>query len=703
MNEILHRTVGRRRTLEKSTKLFWSKLDLLISDIAPKKSVIFAFDGPAPFAKLLLQRKRRVFDERAIITPGTDLMTEMEYLMLSYLFRRLKRQPYRNLTWFLSSPNEPGEGELKIVDWIRNHMPAATSTSPDSLSKYEFNNDTVVLYGGDSDIIVQSLASARYVKDLYVCYIENSSKNKSAILCHIPSLVQAYHTYFHNPSYIRPSPSSRSNESITSYFNTTADSSSKLISSQSMNLICDIMLLTLLNGNDYLKKFRGYSYDKALFMYRNLTLSINSLRNETLQSSVQLFQHPHTFHLLRLSKPLTEPMEPFFDNYSVKYNIYSLYLFFKLFVTPDINSIKFLNSDSQTWMDTEGNRPIESSVELQSSSVEGPVMDVCSPSQVINEFAQKRKFYIEWNVTFDKPASFSTSVTINNVTVAPDFSFGHRKEGRHLCSLLILKLFYNSSYKRLLYYLTKYKFQVCDYDLDNKKYESLTEEIRQKFSVFFQDPEPPQLEGTDKEKINVTSDDDDEEEEEEIDDDQKDDQFDKMKITQQEDFDNNELRESIPSQLKNHMEITRNENKESMNKVNEEEEEEEGGEEVEDEYEEFYDDDEDEVVVDDSKLTNKMLIERILKRSIKKPLGPCPKESIIHYLRGFLWTLEMYLHGKCLDNSYSFNGQAPTVLEAKQFIENYAIEQAQLLNITSNGKTAVIGKVIISSDNFSLR
>ncbi len=82
MNEILHRTVGRRRTLEKSTKLFWSKLDLLISDIAPKKSVIFAFDGPAPFAKLLLQRKIRVFDDRAIKTPGKDLMNEMENLIL---------------------------------------------------------------------------------------------------------------------------------------------------------------------------------------------------------------------------------------------------------------------------------------------------------------------------------------------------------------------------------------------------------------------------------------------------------------------------------------------------------------------------------------------------------------------------------------------------------------------------------------------
>src|SRR5437879_4961130 len=57
VNEILHRVFDERHDI--SFRKLWAKLDSIVEAVNPKKSLVFAFDGPAPFAKLLLQRQRR--------------------------------------------------------------------------------------------------------------------------------------------------------------------------------------------------------------------------------------------------------------------------------------------------------------------------------------------------------------------------------------------------------------------------------------------------------------------------------------------------------------------------------------------------------------------------------------------------------------------------------------------------------------------
>ena len=60
------------------------KLDMLLRHFQANKSVVFAFDGPAPFAKLEVQRSRREVDiTRAEISPGTSYSRKLQSCLCS--------------------------------------------------------------------------------------------------------------------------------------------------------------------------------------------------------------------------------------------------------------------------------------------------------------------------------------------------------------------------------------------------------------------------------------------------------------------------------------------------------------------------------------------------------------------------------------------------------------------------------------------
>jgi hypothetical protein len=59
------------------------KLDKLLRHFPANKSVVFAFDGSAPFAKLEVQRSRREVDiTRAEISPGTSYSRKLQLCQL---------------------------------------------------------------------------------------------------------------------------------------------------------------------------------------------------------------------------------------------------------------------------------------------------------------------------------------------------------------------------------------------------------------------------------------------------------------------------------------------------------------------------------------------------------------------------------------------------------------------------------------------
>ena len=149
-------------------------LDSLVSTYKdyPVKTLYIAIDGVPPRAKIQQQRMRRFhnFKEKNlikkieeqygsksstknsskkintnIITPGTTFMNNLK----SAIQDHLKKSPiYKNISKIIfSAADVPGEGEHKIMTYLN------------SSDNYLSENDKIIIYGLDADLIMLSMAS----------------------------------------------------------------------------------------------------------------------------------------------------------------------------------------------------------------------------------------------------------------------------------------------------------------------------------------------------------------------------------------------------------------------------------------------------------------------------------------------------------------------------------------------------------------
>ncbi|ETV94821.1 hypothetical protein H310_11488 [Aphanomyces invadans] len=144
-------------------------IDRIVTQIVkPKKLLFLAVDGVAPRAKLNQQRSRRfragkdlyekrlkeandgdespraLFDSNCI-TPGTEFMYRLSSHLQYFIRKKLKDDPsWRNLTVIFSGQEVPGEGEHKIVEYIRR-----TKMQPGYPP-----NVRHCMYGSDADLML---------------------------------------------------------------------------------------------------------------------------------------------------------------------------------------------------------------------------------------------------------------------------------------------------------------------------------------------------------------------------------------------------------------------------------------------------------------------------------------------------------------------------------------------------------------------
>jgi 5'-3' exonuclease len=150
----------------------------LIKYSNPRRLIYIAIDGVAPRAKMTQQRNRRFksIKEREMdnelkektgyvdpnitqelkehsneywdsnsISPGTVFMTKLSDALKKF-FTESNDPQLESLTIIISDSNQPGEGEHKILEYIRKN-------------NKDFENNNIVIYGLDADLIMLSMVS----------------------------------------------------------------------------------------------------------------------------------------------------------------------------------------------------------------------------------------------------------------------------------------------------------------------------------------------------------------------------------------------------------------------------------------------------------------------------------------------------------------------------------------------------------------
>ena len=238
-----------------------AKIEYYIGIVDPQKTVIIAFDGVAPVAKLEQQRQRRyksayqneisrqIFRKTtsdpwntAAITPGTIFMSELNTMVEEHF-----NKVFNPLNILVSGSNKAGEGEHKLFDYIR-------------INPEKHASESTVIYGLDADLIMLSINHLPICPQIYlfretphfIQSIDSSLEPDANYFLDIPELTNAIIKHLNNN------------------VEETVDSQDL---TKSYNKVYDYIFICFFLGNDFLPHFpalniRTGGADKMLNAYR---------------------------------------------------------------------------------------------------------------------------------------------------------------------------------------------------------------------------------------------------------------------------------------------------------------------------------------------------------------------------------------------------------------------------------------------------
>ena len=213
-------------------------LEELVTLVNPRKTLVLAIDGVAPASKINQQRQRRFRSalnplppgsfNPISITPGTAFMDSLSRYIDWYIKKRVSEsEMWRKIKVVFSSEKQPGEGEHKLIEYIRKHGE---------------EDETFCVNALDADLVMLSLAT--FKPNFYLLREEQYSRDFDYSYVSIGELGKALSSTLH------------------------WDGSDK------NTLIKDFILLCFLCGNDFLPNIPSISIlenglDTLINIYKN--------------------------------------------------------------------------------------------------------------------------------------------------------------------------------------------------------------------------------------------------------------------------------------------------------------------------------------------------------------------------------------------------------------------------------------------------
>lgn len=185
LNHLLHNAIHSSRNEKEFFSRTFYMLDILLNKYIATNRIVIAVDGPSPYAKICLQRKRRQMGLHKVapnsfnslhLTPGTPLMNKLQSKLQHHINKTTCRYKYLTPKYIILPPTTPDEGELKIFAKLIKH-------NRNNLSQ------TNLVVGNDADLIVMAMSLSNITNiDILMKYGRKTiTLSISKLLTHYPN------------------------------------------------------------------------------------------------------------------------------------------------------------------------------------------------------------------------------------------------------------------------------------------------------------------------------------------------------------------------------------------------------------------------------------------------------------------------------------------------------------------------------------